>query len=179
MITFRFSNATIEAPDCWEDVTVGHFIKPEFLARNSVGLLSALTGIPEKTLLNTKEDLTEPMNDMIKFYAEDPKGYRGGTEKFKFRGKELSIPKDIELERLGQKILFGIAMAKHQFVYQAIPEAVAIYIIPLLTEDGDFDDGMIDEVAEEVKSLRIMDVYPVADFFLSSFKALAKSGRAF
>jgi hypothetical protein len=180
MIAFKFQNATIEAPDSWDEVTVAHFIKPEFLARDAVGLLSALTGIDRSTLLNATDDITEPLNKIVEFYAKDPQGYKSHeTENFKFRGKKIKIPKDIELEKLGQKILFGSAMGKHKFVYEAIPEAVAIYIIPLITSDGSFDDSIIEEVAEEIKLLKIKDVYPVADFFLSSFRALAQSGAAF
>ena len=177
MITFKFNNATITAPDCWEEVTVEYFIKPEFLAQDSISLLAALSGIDRKTLLNATEDIMGSLNKMVEFYVKDPKGYqRGSTKHIKLRGKRCKVPQDIELLRIGQKIMFQQAMFKNPFIYQSIPEAVAIYMVPEVN-DGDFDDALIPELTEEILKLPISDVYPIADFFLDSFKQLVTSGR--
>ncbi|GAG36374.1 unnamed protein product, partial [marine sediment metagenome] len=84
---------------------------------------------------------------------------------------------DIELERLGQKIMLQAAMGKHKYIYEGVAEAVAIYLVPELN-DGEFDDGMIEEVAAQVSKLKIVDVYPVADFFLDKYRSITKSGIA-
>lgn len=172
MIKFKFNNATITAPNCWEEVSVEYFIKPEFLTKDTVSLLSALSGIPRKDLMNTKEDIEADLQRMVQFYIDDPEGFRRNMPRpIKVMGKLVTIPLDIELERLGQKIMFQNVLSKHQFIYQAIPEAIAIYIIPSITEDGSFDDTLIDEVVEEIKKLPIVDVFPIADFFLSSLRS--------
>jgi len=177
MISFKFNNTTVSAPSEWNEVTVGHFIQPEFLARDSVGLLCALTGIERKELLNATEDIMPKLNKMVEFYVKEPQGYKGKLKKtLNFRGKKINIPQDIELEYLGQKILFASALGKYDFSYQAIPEAIAIYIAPQVHPDGEFDDNLVEEIIEEVKMLPITQVYPVADFFLSSIRLYRKSG---
>ena len=176
MIHFKFQNATVEAPDRWDEVTVEHFIRPEFLTRDPIGLLSVLTGIDKNTLLNATEDITKDLDRMVKFMVDEPAGYKGKLpDLFKIMGKKVKVPQDIELEKLGQKIMAGSAIYKYKFAYEAIPEVIAIYLIPQMN-DGNFDDSMIEEVAEAVKKMPISYVYPVADFFLNSLKASRKSG---
>ena len=177
MIVFKFQDCKVEAPDQWSEVTVEHFIRPEFLTRNPVGLLSVLTGIERGILMNATEDITEDLSRMVSFIAKDPVGYKGKLpDGFKIMGKKVKVPEDIELERLGQKIIFAAALGKHKFAYEAIPEVIAIYLIPQLTSDGKFDDNMIPEVSEAVLKMPITYVYPVADFFLDSLKLLRKNG---
>ena len=185
MIKFEFRDKTIEAPSQWEEVTVAHFINPHFLARDSIGLLSALSGIDRGVLLNATEDITEVLNKIVSFVALNPNGYTGDVpQEFELMGKKCKVPVDIELERVGQKIMLQDAMGRYKFVYQAIPEAIAIYLIPELTKskehpNGIFDDAMIPEVVEHVGALRIMDVFPIADFFLDKYRGLVKNGKLF
>ena len=179
MIKFQFRDKEISAPSQWEEVTVRHFINPHFLARDSIGLLSALSGIDRTVLLNATEDIAETLNKIVSFVALNPNGYMGDVPKeFELMGKKCKVPVDIELKRVGQKIMLQDAMGRHKFIYQAIPEAVAIYLAPEIN-DGVFDDKMIPEVAEHVLGLRIMDVFPVADFFLNNYRSITKSGELF
>lgn len=180
MIKFKFIDATIEAPDCWDDVLVSHFINPYFLSRDSVSLLASLSGIDRDVLLQTKADIAGPLTRMVDFIVKDPEGFtrKEAPKEFKLMGKTCKVPLDIELERVGQKIMFQDALGKHKFVYEGIPEAIAIYLIPELN-DGKFDDGMIEEVAAEVRKLKIVDVFPLANFFLNSLKALLKNGSLY
>jgi len=174
MIKFKFLNATVEAPDCWEDVTVEMFCNPYFLTRDAVGILSVLTGIEKHVLMNTRERLDDSLAKMIKFIADDPYGYQKLKRKpIVINGITCKIPKDIELERLGQRIMFASVMLKHTYKYEGIAEVVAIYLIPELNKnekypDGEFNDNMMPDVTDQVKKLRIVDVYPAADFFLNN-----------
>lgn len=170
----------MEAPDCWEDVLVRHFINPMFLSGDSLGFLSALSGIDRKTLLNSKEDIVGQLTRMVAFAGVNPEGFKmkKKPERFKLMGVDCLIPKDIELERVGQKIMFQNAMVKHKFIYEGIPEAIAIYLAPELN-NGEFDDALLPEIEEAVMELKIVDVFPIADFFLNSYRALAKSGKSF
>jgi hypothetical protein len=179
MITFKFQDKDVKAPNSWEEVTVRHFINPYFLAGDSLSLLSALAGVDRKALANSKDDIMNDLNKMVKFMVKEPLGYQGAVPKsFKLRGKECKIPQDIELERLGQKIMLQDAMTKYKFVYEAIPDAIAIYMLPSLN-DGEFDDDLVPELREEVLDLMLVDVFPVADFFLARCRSLAKSGSIF
>ena len=177
MIKFKFENKSVVAPNCWEEVTVGHFINPYFLSGDSVSLLSSLSGIERNKLLNTVEDIEGPLNRMVKFIQEDPEGFKGEfTNEFEFRGKKLKVPLNIEVERMGQKIMLQDAMVKHQSsIYEAIPDAVAIYLQPEIN-DGVFDDSQLEGMKEEILELKIADVFPIASFFLTKFNTIAKSG---
>lgn len=177
MIDFKFNNVTISAPSEWNEVSVGHFIQPQFLAGDSVGLLCALTGIERKVLLNATEDIMPKLAKMVEFYTKNPTGYKGELKKtIRLKGKKIKIPQDIELEYLGQKILFATMLGKYNFTYEAIPEAVAIYVAPQLHPEGEFDDAIVEEIIEDIKMLPITQVYPVADFFLDSLRTSLKSG---
>lgn len=179
MIKFVFEDKTVRVPSEWEEVTVEHFINPDFLSGNSLSLLANLSGIPRQKLLNTTEDITGHLYKMVDFMQKDPQGYQKyKPEKITLQGKELDYPKDIEVERVGQKIMLQDAVSKYQFVYEAIPEAIAIYLQPELN-DGVFDDAKLPELIEEVKGLRIVDVYPIADFFLTNSRRILKSGGTF
>lgn len=179
MLKFVFDKKTIKVPNHWDEVTVEHFINPFFLSGNSLSLLSVLSGIEKGALINSTEDITPHLYKMVNFVNEEPQGYKKALpEEFELRGQKLTIPKDIEVERVGQKIMLQDAVFKYEYVYQAIPEAIAIYMAPQLN-DGVFDDAMIEPLAEEVKQLRIVDVYPIADFFLSSSKRSTKNGLVF
>lgn len=179
MIKINFEDRVVEAPTSWEEVTVETFINPHFLAGDSISLLSALTGVDRKALMNSTLDIMDKINMMVSFAVDNPHGYRGHVpQTIKLRGQDCKIPKDIELERLGQKIMLQDAIARQNFVYQAIPDAIAIYLAPELN-GGEFDDAMIPELREEVLKLKLVDVFPVADFFLSSLRNYRKNGKLF
>jgi len=185
MINFTFKSEEgdikVSAPSSWEEVSVEHFINPLFLSGNSMGLLSALSGIDREVLMNSRADITGQLTRMVEFMAKDPKGYKKQkrSDTITLMGKKCKVPKDIELERVGQKIMFQDVMSKHKLLYEGIPEAIAIYIIPELHPEGKFDDAMIPEVVEEIKKLRIVDVFPIADFFLTSYARLIKNGKLY
>ncbi len=184
MIKFTFKHEGkslhVDAPDRWSEVTVAHFINPHFLSGDSISLLSALSGIERNTLLNSKEDIAGQLMRMVGFLSIDAEGFniKGLPKTFRLRGVECLVPKDIELERVGQKIMLQDAMVKHKFIYSAIPEAIAIYLQPSLNE-GVFDDAQLEDLIEEVKLLKIVDVYPIASFFLSKWKLLIKNGTLY
>ena len=178
-IRIEINDQTIQAPTSWEEVKVSHFINPEFLTMDSLGLISSLTGIDRRALMNSKDDVMDKVGKMVEFIALDPRGYAKAVmmETFTLRGVECKVPMDIEVERLGQKIMLQDAMGRNKFIYQAIPEAIAIYLIPQLNND-EFDEKLIPDLVEEVKELRIVDVFPIADFFLSSYRSMLKNGKA-
>ncbi len=176
MITFDFEGQRVTVPTSWSEVTVEHFIMPEFLSGDALKLLSALSGIPLEKLANTKGDYTEQFNKTVHFLNANPGGWAGGEkpDKFMLLNKPCKIPKDIELETFGQKIMMGQVIASNEFVYSAMPEAIAIYLGPQVFPKDWYN--RIDEIAKEVLRMKISQVYPVAAFFLSLSKEFRKSG---
>lgn len=179
MIKFIFEDKEVRVPSQWDEVTVAHFVNPHFLAGDSLGLLSALSDIPRDTLLNTTEDITKHLYKMVRFVQEEPQGYRKHIpETLRLMGKDCKVPMDIEVQRVGQKIMLQDAVFKNENVYESIPDAIAIYLQPE-TNDGKFDDSQLPKVREEVLKLKIVDVFPIADFFLLNSKSIMKSGGTF
>ena len=166
MIKFKFEDQAINLPTEWPEVTVRMFVNPLFLQNDTLGLLASLSGIDRSKLLNTTEDLSPYFAKASKFLKADPLGWRGGAvpETLDLLGVTCKIPKDIELERFGQKMLLGQHLLKYDHPLHAIPDAIAIYLSPLIFAEK--WDEQIDEVIEAVKELPIVDCYPIADFFL-------------
>jgi len=175
MIYFNFDDTRVGLPESWEEVTVDMFINPLFLAGDSLGLLSALSGIPKEKLANTTEDLNPYFNKCAKFIKANPQGWRGEwDETITILEKTCTIPTDIELKMYGQKVMYGQALTKHDNIYAAMPEAIAIYLAPQIYGEDWYEK--IDELAEEVKKLPITKIFSIADFFLSSIQPLKQDG---
>ena len=178
MKNFIFEDQTISIPTAWEEVSVGMFITPEFLSGNVLGLLSVLSGIPMGKLATSTEDLSKHFMHIAKFMSKEPNGWNATEppETIEFMGVECKVPKDLEKQMFGQKIMLGQAIKEHKFAYAAIPQAIAIYLMPQVSENW-WEE--IDKGAEEAKKLPIQAVHQVATFFLSLSKQVQKSGTPF
>ena len=179
MIAFKFENNTkVSLPTSWREVTVGMFSNPHFLSGNSLELLSSVSNIPVAKLANTTEDLSRHFLKTSKFIIEDRDGWKGTNEvpdMVHLLDTDCKIPKDLNLERFGQSIMLGQAMAGKEFVHESIPDAVAIYLAPQIY--GDAWHEKIDKVVRAIKAMPITSVWPIADFFLDSIKKSTKGGK--
>ncbi len=175
MITFDFEGQKVKMPTAWNEVTVEHFLKPEFLSGDALQLLSALSDIPMAKLANTTEDLTEKFEQGVKFMKDDPNGWMAGsTKELKILDVNCTIPENIEVERLGQKIMMAQELSKHTYYYSAIPQVIAIYLSPQIYPEDWY--SKIEEVAEKIKQMPITKVYRIADFFLNNIELLRGNG---
>lgn len=170
MIRFHFDNLSVELPTSWDEVKVHHFIDPLFLSGNPIKLLAALSGVPEKQLANTTEDVTNKFKKVTDFMAADPLGWRGNKDQKRvtIKGKTYDVPENIELKMFGQKIMLGQAIKKSEFIYGAIPDAFAIYFGPMIYPDDWYEIERQNELKRLVLDMPISQVYPVATFFLTS-----------
>ena len=167
MVSFNFEDKTVNLPTSWDEVTVAMFINPLFLSGDSLGLLAALADVPAEKLLNTTEDLTPYFDECLKFIKSDPQGWQRGamTETLTVLDTVCTIPQNIELERFGQKVMFGQALANNKDnIYNALPTAIAIYLAPQI-HPGDWAKR-IPEIEAAVLSMSIDRVYSIGIFFL-------------
>lgn len=177
MIRFTYKDKKYELPTSWDEVTVNHFIKPEFLSGNALSLLSAISGMPVKELAYVTEDVAKRFEETVSFMNEDPDGWKGEhKEEIDFMGKRCKIPRDLELETFGQKVMFGQALGKYSFIYAAIPEAIAIYLGPQVFEEW-YKPDLMEKMTEAVRAMPIHEVFPIASFFLRTSSVLRQSGR--
>ena len=178
MIKFIIEDKEVLLPEEWAEVTVKHFVNPDFLSGNTIRLLAALSGLEAIKLANASDELLAKFDKTFDFLRANPNGWKGDKPTtFTFMGKEMKVPTDIERCMFGQKIMFGEAMRKHNHIYQAIPEAIAIYFGVYIYPEDWFD--RIDEIKEHTLELPISDVFSIVDFFLRSSEQLVKSGKTF
>jgi hypothetical protein len=173
---FNFDGKKVEAPTKWSEVTVGHFVMPEFLSGNSIKLLAALSGIPASKLAQATEEMSPHFKKTVDFLKREPMGWRGGAvpETLEFMGVTCTVPKNIEMRAFGQKVMLGQAITESKFIYDKIPTAIAIYFGPQVLPEDWFE--RMDEIEAEVLKMPIAEVYPIADFFLLHSKKLKNSG---
>ncbi len=170
MIKFKFSDREVRVPTCWDEVTVQHFIAKGFLGGNPIELLSVLSGIEPTLLANTTEDLTAKYAKIVKFMIENPNGWKGDkATDLEVLGVVCKIPKNIEMEMFGQKIMMGDALNRNaDNILNALTEVIAIYLAPQIYPDTWFRE--IEEVSKAILTLPINKVYPIAGFFLTLTK---------
>jgi len=170
VIEFRFSDRTVRVPTKWDEVTVAHFITQGFLGGNAIELLSVLSGIDPALLANTTEDLLPKYIKIVEFMLKEPNGWKGDkATSIEVLGVMCKIPKNIEMETFGQKIMMGDILNKGKDdILGTLPAVVAIYLAPQIYPDTWF--RQIDEVSKAILSLPINKVYPVAAFFLTLIK---------
>ena len=175
MIKFKFENQTVSLPEKWSEVSVGMFSSEHWRSGDPIKLLATLADIDHNLLYNTEADLTKYFVQVAKM-MKDVNGYKGKPEvpiTFKLLDIECKVPKDIEMRSFGQKIMYGMELAKKKYSEEVIPQAIAIYLAPQIYPDDWYE--RIDEVAEAVKELKVVDCYTLADFFLSD---IAKHKRS-
>jgi hypothetical protein len=179
MQKFDFDGKEVEAPTSWDEVTVGHFVKPEFLSGSSLKLMAALSGIPTSKLANATEQVAKEFEKTVSFLKKNPLGWRGAgvPETIEFLGVTCKVPKNIEMRSFGQKTMLADAILKSKFTYDAIPDAIAIYFGPQVYKSDWFE--RMDELKEEAKKLPIANVFPIADFFLLHSRQLTTGGKQF
>ncbi len=170
MLIFKFSDRQVRVPDRWEEVTVQHFVTEGFLGGNPILLLSVLSGIEPSLLANTTVDLTPKYAKIVQFMIDDPNGWKGDkATEIEILGVMCKIPKNIEMEMFGQKIMMGDSLNRNvDNIFNALPEVLAIYLAPQIYPDDWY--RRIEEVSKHILTLPINKVYPIAGFFLTLIK---------
>ncbi len=180
MIHFNFDDKKVSLPEKWSEVTVEIFSNPDFYSGNAIYLLSSFSGVPVEKLMNTTKDLTKYLVQVSNLIIKDKEGYRGAPDvpiTFKLLDVDCKVPKDIEVERWGQKIMYTQALAKCKFSNEAIPEAIAIYLAPqIYDKDEWYKPEQIETICEAVRKMKIVDCYSLADFFLSDILKYKRNG---
>lgn len=174
-------------PSTWGDVTVQQFYDLKKSNPNDiVETLSILTGCPYGIMSRTKTyDIVETVQPIIAFLnrpmldKENPPVY-----KIKINERHFPAPKDLTRYSLAQKLAAcdAIEQAEKEFngnYYMAIHKIVAIYFYPIVTGkefdlEDPIDQELFDAFEKELLKCSALEVYEVADFFLSRLLRLRK-----
>ena len=179
MIHFQINKVQYQMPSQWQEVNVETFERLAELDNDytdTLKFLAALSGVDYSTLMNAKESLGAMVTSGLKFIADQQPLLQKIPHKshFVFEGKGYKVPKDMELERFGQKIMMQQRMSTKQ-PHECIAFAVALYMQPII--DGKFDEAKIADLEAEVKKMSIIEIYPLANFFFSQLKLYRLVGR--
>lgn len=179
MIRFSFEGTKVELPTEWEEMQVKHFCNPYYIKGQTLGILSALSGIPIKDLANSTKDLQHHFDKAARFIIKKPEGWLvEKPETLTLLGKEIPVPQDIEVAMFGQKIMYQEVLSKNEFnIMLTAPDAIAIYFAPAIYPDDWFE--RIEEVKEAVLELPIQQVGPIVLFFLNNTHKLLRSGKRY
>jgi len=175
-ITQRGQTTKHTLPSKWEEVTVKQFIDLEGSkgTDNPTKLLSILSGIPLPKIMDTKTNLQIQINEALNFITLNPPEWKmlSLRDVYLFKGQFYNVPKDLELETFGQKILLQNKLNATDNPITVIAYAIAIYMQKVI--DGRFDENKANKLEKEVLQMRITEVYPLAIFF---FHQLTKSKK--
>ena len=170
-----------KVPSSWEEVTVAQFIRLETNREplTALHLLDLLTEVDLSILENTRADLSSLINESLLFFSQDPPQWRSLEQRpfFVFAGKSYDVPKDLELERFGQKILLQTKIDElpEGDITPIIPYAVALYMQPIVY--GAFESGKIEALEAEIMHSPIVDIFPISAFFFKKLNASIRLGK--
>lgn len=182
MISFQITDnkgkrMKVECPSSWDELTLKNLLDIENCDRAPLTIFSLLTGIEFDILRDSKqEDLEYQIYLAIEFVHDSPKWDElKPPSNIVIDGRVIKIPKDISVLTLGQKIMFDQTLVNATNLTQVIPQALAIYLQPLI--DGAKYDRDKQEAAQKViLTLPATQMYALVNFFLTSRSNLKKFG---
>ena len=170
-------------PTSWKEITVQQYCRLEadgWAGNDILYILSVLTDVDLAKLDNMKHHRAfDVLVDHLAFITEEPPDFEkmAINNIYTLDGKQLEVPRDLELETLGQKILVS-NLTHNDSLASSIPEAMAIYFQPLF-DKGDFNRRRIPAIVAKINKTPIIDAYPIVAFFFRSLRELKVSGLPF
>lgn len=177
MIKFKIEGKEYSIPTKWEEVTVEQYLKLLTCDKEDIVMfLSIVTGVDYDTMYRTRQtDVDEILLPLISFFhtpIDLSKQKMSG--KILLQGKQHDIPKDLGFHSLGQKIEASNVMLaefkKSGELTGCMVEVVAMYLQPIVT-GKEYSSESAKELEAELLKCSIIDVYPVAAFFLKKLIA--------
>lgn len=171
----------LEIPENWSEINVAQFVRLEAEDWNGIDLihlLSILSGKNLRKLDNVKDPkLFDALGPLLSFVAGDPPDFQALQLKptFKINGRDLQVPRDLNLERIGQKILINNLLLNENVTKQ-IPQALAIYFQPIYDQVEKFDRRRIPAITKHIERTPIIEAFPIVNFFFLKLTKFKKNG---
>lgn len=176
MIPIIIKGTTYNLPQTWQEVTMQQYAK---MCRhkddlNACRLLSIFTAIDYDVLQAYSMDVFESnilslmnqFSDAIQFSSIPVK------EVLNINGRNVNVPKDLRSETFGQKILMQAKLNKliddNCEPVEMFAHIAATYLQPGYHGEL-FNDKKVNEVEVHINALPVTDIYPIANFFLTSY----------
>jgi hypothetical protein len=173
---------TFNLPDSWLNITLKHLINLELWQGNDndpVGLLSCFMDIDPEIIANSKKDLWDELLTILSFVYDPPKWHNLKIPKTVILdNKKIKVPRKLELERFGQKVLalqYMAEMKEDSDNIKIIPDVMAIYFQPLL--DNTFSRFRLDYIKSLILGMPAIEGVPIGRFFFLKLLKSKNLGR--
>jgi len=172
MIYFKIGSEQHQMPSTWREMDTATFVRLSHLDNDYAdmfSLMAALTNIDKDKLLNAKSAFETQTRAALKLVADEVPLWEQIPHKdqFIFKGKAYKVPKNLEMERFGQKVMLQNRLLNNA-ANDCLAFAVALYMQPII--DGKFNNDKILPLEEEILKMPAIDIYPLAVFFLNKLK---------
>ena len=171
-----------EIPQSWDEITFEQFYRLELWKqtkeRDLIKALAILTTIPYEVWNRSNYgDFKHVVLPELEWLGKPLKVRRiRMKDKIEIMGKVIEIPKNAEVETLGQKVAIDLQFAKYSQLYKEntklafyqLGYAMAVYCSPKISEN-DFDLEHTALVQMEIEKMPAVDIIPIASFFLQKF----------
>lgn len=176
-----------DIPDKWDDVSVGEYTKivqfknkyegdnSKFGIKESVELVSILTGIDSKTLYLMTPDNFEKLAKSIDFVKTDL-----DTKNVEFiiiEGEKFWLKKDFDKLTMGEVASVEAIQKKYERLDESLPELLCIFLRKKLDNGKleDYDVDFHDTRVDLFKKAKISEVNNILSFFLTGKNLLSQN----
>ena len=183
-----------QCPTDWDEVSFGQYIKmmrvfstQEDIHMRELSVLQIFTGIPAADWDHATADQQNIIFEAIAFLNQAPKLDNLQTPKhFNYKGGAYPIPTDLEQLTYRQMITIqGILQVVNMnweeqqkkkdeikkipdwMVLREWPRLVAYGMQPIIDGGIKVDEARAEALAKEFEQMPVLDIYPIANFFLS------------
>ena len=175
-VIFKSKGEKIRAqlPERWEEITVKQFMALETLSK-PLEIMAEVMGIDLTFIENTLTDLTPAMNRIIQIFNARPPGLEDRKPQgFGFQGKNVKLPRDLDLLMFGQLIqineLLGEDVNKH------LVKIMGIALQPVI--DGEYIEANQEKYSSLIETLPIIEVFPELFFFAEKLRKYKRYGMS-
>ena len=166
-IKHKKKTLSIDIPEGWEECKLKHIVKLDLWDGDSsdiIGLMGCFVDLPTEVLEATHSNLWEPLFKVLAFVFNPPSWHNlKKPDKILINDKYVKVPKNLELESFGQKVMAMQKMVVDQDSIRVIPDILAIYLQPVY--DNKFSRPRIEVVKEYILECNAIDTVPIGRFF--------------
>jgi len=176
---------SFNVPTSWDEITLKQWLQlhNEWNHKDIIKLIAILTGLDRDTIFNTIDiDIDEKIYPHLKFiFNKIEPSKLPVPEYITIDGKTLTVPKDVTIKCLGQKLSLqnytALAAGQDKKQRDCYAYAIAIYMFQEITSKT-FDEDEAIKLIPIIENCKFIEAYPVGTFFFNSYmKYLKESAK--
>ncbi len=171
MLRVKLEEEVYDLPQSWKEVTVKQFVDLSMYKEGDIIALLAimLQASYDKVFAIDDASAQKIIDNMAWYYKEFDFEALDKPKTISIKGTRFNTPDDIQLKTYGQKIHFEILMKSPEDAIMKMAHTVGIYMYPIVSGEKFDDEPLNDFVNKDIMRCSIVEVYPLAAFFLNSW----------